>query len=57
MGEADALSDPEALLGGELEEEVNVAYVAATRATECLYVGPGLDEWPCTSTPTRTLYP
>ena len=45
VGEADTLSDPEALLGGELEEEVNVAYVAATRATACLYVGPGLDEW------------
>ena len=44
VGEADTLSDPEALLGGELEEEVNVAYVAATRATACLYVGPGLDE-------------
>ena len=45
VGEADTLSDPEALLGGELEEEVHVAYVAATRATACLYVGPGLDEW------------
>ena len=43
VGEADTLGDPEALLGVELEEEVNVAYVAATRAAACLYVGPGLD--------------
>ena len=45
VNEAELLGDPAALLGCDLEEEVNVAYVAATRATECLYVGPGLADW------------